>query len=91
MGVTFPPEVVAVTGVISLPEQAVTLFGDRVAVGAGFTVMVPLAEAVPQLGVKVLVTVIVYWPLPLGVPEIVPLLALKVNPNILEPDAEPPA
>ena len=88
---TLPPEVVTVIGVMALPEHAVTLFCERVTVGAGFTVMVPLAEAVPQLGVKVLVTVIVYWPLPLGVPEIVPLLALKVNPNILEPEAEPPA
>ena len=79
------------TGVMAAPSQAVTLVKERVATGFGFTVMVPLAEAVPQLGVKVLVTVIVYWPLPLGVPEIVPLLALKVNPNMLEPDAEPPA
>ena len=56
------------TGVMAAPSQAVTLVKERVATGFGFTVMVPLAEAVPQLGVKVLVTVIVYWPLPLGVP-----------------------
>lgn len=82
---------VAVTGVISLPEQAVTLGKEREAVGCGVTVMVPLAEVEPQLGVKLLVTVMVYWPLLLGVPERRPLSALKVIPNRLEPLTEPPA
>jgi len=40
-----PPEVVAMTGVMAEPTHADTLFKERVAVGSGFTVMVPLAEA----------------------------------------------
>ena len=88
MGVSVPPEVVAMTGVMAAPSQAVTLSKERVATGFGFTVMVPLAVADPQP--CELVTVMVYSPLPLGVPEIVPVLALKLNPNMLEPVAEPP-
>ena len=46
--VTLPPEVVTVIGVMALPEHTVTLFSERVAEGAGITVMVPLAVAGAQ-------------------------------------------
>ena len=88
--VTLPPEVVTVIGVMALPEHAVTLFCERVTVGAGFTVMVPLAEAVPQLGVYVLVTVMVYSLAPFGVPEMTPVLGLKLNPGSPDAVALPP-
>ena len=38
-----PPSVVTTIGVMALPEHTVTSFCDRVAVGVGITVMVPLA------------------------------------------------
>ena len=74
------PQLVAVTvtGLMAEPSHTSILLLERVTVGSGFTVMVPLVWALPQL--VVVVTEMGNVPTAVGLPMIWPVVLSKLKP-----------